>query len=1000
MPSTVAFKKAYAGLNPRQKEAVDAIDGPVMVIAGPGTGKTTVLTVRIAAILERTDTPAEGILALTFTEAAAAQLRRRLAELVGPDAYRVAIGTFHGFCNGVIRDHPEAFPALAGSEALDDPSRIALVTDLIARTDGVTLLCPPNAPDLYVRAALSAIQTLKREDVPPSRIAVIAAAQIARIENADDLRHEKGAHAGKVKGKYQEELGRAAKLAELALLYGAYENALRELHRYDYEDMVTEVARALERDETLRLTLQEQYQYLLVDEHQDTNNAQNRIVELLASFWEKPNLFVVGDSKQAIFRFQGASLENFLYFREKFRDVRLVSLDRNYRSTQSIIAAAESVRPSETPLSGRAGSAPLNVLALSDEYAERFAVADTVRGWLASGTQGHEIAVLVRENDNAAALGDILAKAGIPHETASDIDAFGDPLVAQLLHILEAVVSFGDAGALLKAIAMPVLGIDPLDQYRLSAVARESDLFTAVSGRTGLRKVDVTGPERLSDVLQRLKQWSARRAVPEALSVLEDVVRQSGILAAAVSDPSSSDRLAKLHAVYDLLRDRVTKEPDTTLESFVAHLQFMRGAGIGLPATGAAGRPGRVRIMTAHKSKGLEFDRVLIAHASDSHWGGRARRDLLPLPPEVFGREGRVAPVADADDDDERNLFYVALTRARHEVVITYAQRDDAGREQLMSRFVGDIKPELLAHPDTADLESGWASRRDLVWQERIPLTPDADDRAFLRGLFLEHPFSVTALNNYLACPWRYFYSSLLRIPEAPAFALSYGNALDRALTDFFEGIRTGRKPRMSDLLAALALHVRKSPLAERERAAALERGTRALTAWYDHSHASWHANIINQLRVPAVPLRLDDGTEFMLTGKMDRVDLNPEGVVVVDYKTGKPKSRAEIAGTTKNADGNYWRQLVFYRLLLDRYQKGKYRMRTGVLDFVEPDSRGKLHREVFEISDAAVTELEGQLKRVAGDILNLAFWNARCDDTDCDYCSLRNIVEKKRPVH
>jgi DNA helicase-2/ATP-dependent DNA helicase PcrA len=545
---------------------------------------------------------------------------------------------------------------------------------------------------------------------------------------------------------------------------------------------------------------------------------------------------------------------------------------------------------------------------------------------------------------------------------------------------------------------MPVLGVEPLDQHRLAVAGRTEDVFALVSSRARLRKAGITRPEPLDDAVRLLRRWAAAGPAPEALPALEAVVRESGILTAAVSVPSAADSLAKLHALYDLLRRIVARDPAASLRQFVEHLRFMRQTGIGLTATGASGRPGRVRILTAHKSKGLEFDRVVIAHAADGHWGGRGRRSLLRLPPEVFGREGRAAPAED-EDGDERNLFYVALTRARHEVAITYAQRDDAGREQLVSRFVGDIKPTLVSHPDTAPMESGWASRRDLVWAERSGAPPADADRTFIREQFLSQPFSVTALNSYLTCPWKYFYSSLLRIPEAPAFALLYGTAVDRALTDFFEGIRTGAKPLKRKLLELFGSHVRHQPFTERERSAALERGNRSLSSWYDHAHASWHPRIINQLRVPAVPLGLDDGSELLLTGKMDRVDLAPDGVTVIDYKTGKPKSRRAILGETKDADGGYWRQLVFYRLLLDRWQKGKYRMRAGVLEFVEPDDRGKFHREAFEVTGGHVAELEQRIRAVAADILNLAFWNTRCDDADCDYCQLRNLVEKKKAV-
>jgi DNA helicase-2/ATP-dependent DNA helicase PcrA len=992
------FELLYGQLNTRQREAVDAIEGPVMVIAGPGTGKTKILTLRIAKILASTDTPPEAILALTFTESGAAEMKGRLAAIIGTDAYRVSVTTFHAFCNSVILDYPESLGSLAGAASITEADQAVLLQNLIDSSEGVEVLRPANAPDLYLKAVIGSINTLKREGISPERLRALADADEHGVMEAEDLYHEKGAHKGKMKGAYQDQLKQITKLRELALLYGRYQEQLREERLYDYSDMVMEVARALEADENLRLMLQERHQYILVDEHQDTNNAQNRVIELLASFWERPNLFVVGDAKQAIYRFQGASLENFLYFKTLYPDVKLIELEHNYRSSQLILDAAEGVRPTGGGgLTANAPheNAPISVLALSGPDVQYWTVARHIAARLQSGTRPEEIAVLARDNADAVAVAEFLRRLGVPHSVSTQQDVMADPYLHQLIRIIDAVRQFGQAGPLLEALHAPVLDVEPLDLYKLSAFCRGGrNPYDVMRSAALMHEAGIDSAYRMQHVASMLSQWSRAASQPRAAETLEAIVRESGVLAAIVADDEAPDTLTRLHTLYDMLRSHVQRNRSLTLLQFSEHLEFLRSRGIALSTGSGAPLPGRVRVMTAHKSKGLEFDYVYIVDATDGHWGSRQRRQLIHLPLSVFFKSSRAVADADHAGDEERNLFYVALTRARRQVVVAYSQRDIGGAELLPTQYLTDIRAALLEYPDTAVFESEWVAEGTIRYRGAPAQTPQSSDKVFLNELFDRQGLSVTAVNNYLTCPWRYFYTNLLRIPEAPAFALMYGNAVDRALQEYFDLLKDGTRGTKDDLLTLFEGFVRHQPFQQVEFDAALLRGRSALERYFDTYHASWHGNIINQLRVPAV--ELSDGV--MVNGKIDKVEfLDASGsVLVIDYKTGKPKSRNQILGMVKDGDGNYFRQLVFYRMLLDRYQDGKYRMKQGCIDFVEPDTRGKMHREFFDISPEAVVALEAEVMRVAGEIRELSFWSRRCGDRNCAYCPLRDLMEKK----
>lgn len=1015
MPTTAEFDTQYRQLNTRQREAVDAIDGPVMVIAGPGTGKTTILTLRIANILARTDTPPEAVLALTFTESGAAEMKGRLADIIGHDAYRVPVTTFHAFCNTIIQEYPESFGPLAGAASMAEADQAVILQELIDATSGLELLRPVNAPDLYLKAVLGTIKTLKMEGVSPEQLAAIAKDEGETVMSADDLYNETGAYKGKMKGVYADELKQVAKLTELSVLYQAYQDALRSRRLYDYDDMVNEVARALEGDEQLRMILQEKHHYILVDEHQDTNNAQNRVIEQLASFWERPNLFIVGDAKQAIYRFQGASLENFLYFKELYPDVKLIELEHNYRSSQLILDAAQGIRPSAgegLQTKTTHANAPIRILSLSSPESQYFTVARSIHRQLESGVAPEEIAVLYRDNADGLALAEYLDRMGVAYGISSQADALTDRYLHQLILILDVLRQFGDAAPLYLLLHAPVLKVDPLDLYKLMDFCRKGrNPFDVMRSTALMHEAGIDGAQRLQQLSAQLASWSQKAAQPQAAGVLEEIVRESCVLAAILADNTAMDSLDKLHALYNMLISHVQRDRTLTLSKFAAHLEFLRARGIAVSAGIGGMLPGRVRLMTVHKSKGLEFDFVYLIDCVDGHWGARTRRQLLKLPQTVFLKAG-AASVPQETDDEERNLFYVALTRARKEVVITMSQTTAANGQLLPARYISDIRPELVERVDTAAYEKEWTASSSVRFEQPKNQTPQSADIAYLNELFIRQGLSVTALNHYLTCPWSYFYTSLLRIPEAPVFALMYGNAVDRALTEYFDRLVAGTKGSQTDLIGLFEQFISHQPLQATDLQTALVRGRKALGGYYEKYHPSWHGNIINQLRIPAVSL--DD--KLTINGKIDKVELldGSGAVLVTDYKTGKPKSRAQIEGTVKDGDGNYFRQLTFYKLLLDRWRpgegspggtsggiaSGKYRMQKGVIDFVEPTDAGSYRREEFAVTAEHVKELEVTIRRVASEILSLSFWNTRCDDRDCQYCPLRDLMTVGPVVH
>lgn len=993
MATTEIFEQLYRELNTAQREAVDAIDGPVMVIAGPGTGKTKILTLRIANILARTDTPPEAILALTYTVNGAAEMQHRLAGIIGEIAYRIPITTFHGLCDAVIHEHPEHFRSLSGRRIAEDSDRRRIMEELFRVGDGLDLLASFGDEPYYLSHSLRAIESLKTEGISADKLQDILSVQERNIRDADDLYHDKGRAKGKVKAEYTKELERIARLRELITLYRHYETALINEKLYDYSDMITHVRDALEHDEDFRLLLQEQYQYLLVDEHQDTNSAQNRIVELLSGFFDRPNLFIVGDEKQAIYRFQGASLGNFMYFRNRFKDVQLITLVENYRSGQHILDAAHGVRASLKPLVAQ-GNAPVSRVATveaSSVDAEYFIVGRLLQQSIESGTAPEQIAVLYRNNADGQELAGYLARMGVPHALEASLNLFDDEDVGRLMLLLEAVVDYGSPGALYPALYVPWLKVVPLDVFKLTGFCgRERNPYDVIASAKLMSEAHIAEPEALLRISRMLAHWQAAAKQDNTEDALALIIRDSGCLDALIQHPRGDEKLAKLRSLYDVARHLVHGNRTTTLNDLTTHLGYIRDNGIKL-AVSAPRKPGKVRLMTAHSAKGLEFDEVYIIDAYEGHWPSKHPASPLKLPPAIYALTGAIE-TEDEADSDERNLFYVALTRTRRHATICWPSHNRDGNALERTRYVSLIDSNLVTTTDVSAFESDYAANGQIRFTAPMQTGPDLSDKVYLNELFIRQGLSVTALNNYLTCPWQYFYRNLVRIPEPSNIHLMYGNAVDRALERFFGLRNTGEQVDESRLIALFEETAHEQPFAEHELKRALEKGRVSLIGWYTKWHAGWPSRSDHQVKISGIMVPGIEGAT--INGKLDKVEyLDDTRVNIIDYKTGKPKSRNQIIGATKNSNGEYLRQLTFYRVLMDHWKDGRYQMEQGMIDFIDPDDRGNYHKEQFIITKKDADELMEQIAGVCKEIVDLAFWDRRCDDKDCRYCALRTLI-------
>ncbi|HUY05166.1 MAG TPA: ATP-dependent DNA helicase [Candidatus Paceibacterota bacterium] len=963
MATTEAFEEAYQKLNKKQKEAVDTIYGPVMVVAGPGTGKTQMLALRIGNILQKsTGTKPDELLALTFTESAVAALRTRLASFIGGAAYRVRIHTFHGFAQSILELRPDLFPRIAEGAQLGEVRGMALMEELLDAGSYTKIRSPKN-PHRSARDLLAFMSKLKQEHYAPEQyLAELTQALEAVLADPDRV-HESGRYAGQEKGEYRIRRERLEKHIEVAHLFRAYQDALEKESLYDYEDLINEAVRGLESDEGFRAQVGERSQFVLADEHQDANPAQNRLLELISDFDGSPNLFIVGDEKQAIYRFQGASLTSFFSLKEKYPDMRVISLDENYRSRSQILAAAHdliapapvpdaALRPELAAVRGAGGAVEEVVCDTPRE--EREAICAHIRELYAGGVPYDDIAILTKKNADVLALAESLRQAGIPEDHASaEISALSHPVVVLFIALIRALTDLSQDAALARAFFLPGLPMPLAERMRL--------LGTPRAGKPLVKVLEEQGTSELRAWVRHMKKLAEEMSATPVVAWLARLASESGFVAGVLTLAESEDAYEAYQGFMEEAALLAREKPSATALDLLARLALIEKHE--LRVRRARTKHAGVRLMTVHGAKGLEFPHVIIAHATDEKW--------------LRGKSDEFSLLLEKEDDehDVRRLLYVAITRARDGVLITRAEVTDEDSAQTPLRFVADMAAHVSAGASAS------AAPEAAPYEARTILEP-----GFLKERLLARGFSPTGFNNYVQSPWQYYFRTLLQLPDAPTLPMLFGTAVHAGLKAYADALKSGGGS-VESAITAFHTELAHMPLVALDRQELAKKGEEALSAYLAQESVGMAS--VHESEFPlAVSLAVPGVGDVPLKGMLDRLDMKSDGTVaVIDYKTGKARSENDIKGLTKSSDGGYYRQLVFYKLLLDR--DGRYTMSEAALHFVEPDEKGKCVTRAFTITDAEVAALEAELITAAQRIADGSAFTATCDPESCDYCDL-----------
>ena len=1029
LKTTEEFERAYQQLNPNQKLAVDTIDGPVMVVAGPGTGKTQVLTARIANILQRTDTDPSAVLALTFTESAAKNMRKRLVDMIGKTGYYVHINTFHAFCSQVIHNNPEYFPIDADSQPLTELERYDLFEQLIDQSD-LEKLKPLNAPYLYLRYIVKAISDLKREGVSPDEFEEIIEAQVSEFEQDQEEM---------TKTERRKQQKNIDKHQDLLQLYRAYQQRLRQKQRYDFDDMIALVVEAFENEELLLQEYQERLHYFLVDEYQDTNTAQNQVVDLLASYWAErggqANIFVVGDPNQSIFRFQGASVENMLGFVNRYEQAKVIPLKKGYRCPQELYNTAshlishnqllnadeadedQDLQPAadqdryqhvlgllnQTLDSTTGEGEPIKVFQAPVQTLETVYVAEQIKDLIESGVNPSEIAVLYRYNSDEELMAQALEKWGIRHEIDGGDDLLKSELINQLLSFFQVLLDLRrseEDETLFAVMQYDWFDLDRLAVMKLGRIAgkeRCSILDLLDYGYDYLlehqydRIISKPEFEQAAAFHARLYEWSQLDLTDTFTHWFEVVLKESGFIDWMQQQPNRIEILNQVNSLYNEVKSLVSQDHKFKLDDFMRTIEVMQEHRLKINVEDLNIREDAVHLSTVHKAKGQEWDYVFVIHCVDKKWGNPYNREMLPLPEGILQN----TDVSKKErNEDERRVFYVAITRAKKQVVITYPEtvvEENRTQEKFASQFLTEVG-EVDQVKAKQLLEQADQHLTKLIEPEPQRVAA-ADENKFFQELVSNFKLSVTALNSYLRTPKDFVENTLLRVPRAKPRPMIFGTAVHKALEAMFSRYQQqGEKPEQDFLLDQFEQTLRKEVLTEDDFADLLDHGREVLANYYQQTQS-------DQPEVMEVERYFGSGwsrtildDNIYLSGRIDRVDWvdrQEKTVRVIDYKTGKNKTKGYIEGQTKSAGlsereqqlpdsikGPYKRQLLFYKLLTQLDRSFNPNVVEGVFDFIEPYDKasGRLKPRNFKLHQEDVDDLKDLIREVMAEIRSLEF--------------------------
>ncbi|HEY0979859.1 MAG TPA: ATP-dependent DNA helicase [Candidatus Paceibacterota bacterium] len=969
------FGEAYKTLNTKQKQAVDAIEGPVMVIAGPGTGKTQVLSLRIANILTKTDTPPDGILCLTFTNAGVKAMRERLMRYIGPAALRVKVNTFHSFALSLIEEFYHALDYDMVPMLLEDTSTVALFDELLHMREWHHVR-PRSNPSMYFRDLKSLISTLKRDRITPAAFIESIEREMETLRNDPASISSRGETKGQIKKDVEKKLESFERSLEAGAFYALYEEVKNERGLIDYNDVLEHLVKLVEVSDDVRDTIRERYLYVLVDEHQDSSGIQNEFLRLVWADTEQPNLFVVGDDRQLIYGFGGASLSHFEAFTRGFGEVALITLTENYRSTQTVLDMAEALLQSdmaEGKLTGNTLEAhSLKLVEASYPRDEIILAGLFMQEKIAAGTDSNDCAILVPKNRQVKSAMQTLRDMGLPVAASTTLQLFELPEAQSLLNVLRVVANPFDSVSLVHSLLDPLSSIPPLIAHRFLSAHKKPTLETLLQSED----------EPVHKWAMSISVWLSVAQTTDAYGLIQHIAEDCFLVAEA-GDDVVRRRVEIVRTFLHLALSQSERGTKVTVSDFLSFIARLEEYNEDIPlAVFGAGHG--IKVLTLHGSKGLEFDAVWIAHMDERSLMG-SKRQAFALPEDLLKEE------ALHDESVKKRELYVAITRAKRFCTISSARHSYSGADQVLASVVSALPSELFEKSTAEESEALILSTAPRLYIDAVP--PEKTEthdvlQELVREEYAKRRVSVTMLNNFFECTWKWYFRNLLQLPEPENESLHVGTVVHGAIEAVLKNGVVG----LEETIETLAL--REARYDEVHASRLVAQATPIVNSWIKTTLPDIVAPYSTERALSYVD---PDFAHLTLFGKIDLVEeIITDEVRVTDWKTGSTKTKADIEKVDEEGRMSaYLRQLAMYSYLLQGMTRDNTSVSESRLVFLEAKAGDKNAIVSRRIAGEEVAKLRQDI-RDYDELAKTGAWMARpCraklyrEGDVCEYCAM-----------
>lgn len=1012
------FDSEYAKLNEAQKQAVESIYGPVMVVAGPGTGKTQIIGLRTANIILKTGVNPENILITTFTEAWVVAIRERLVRFLWNEAYKVNVSTIHSFSQEVIKTFPEKFIEYKAGTPIDQVETLEvfkwIINDLYEKNK-LEALVTAYDKYFYLRDISMRINTLKQEWVTLAKLKILTKKQ-------KEIYSEELSEIKPTLKKYETTKEKQAKhiqkLEELYEIFSEYNSTLRYLNKYDFSDMINFVLEKLETDNELKHHYAEQFQFIMLDEYQDTNNAQNMIIDHILSVTdEKPNIMTVWDDDQSIYRFQWANIENMLDFSHKYSDTQFIVLEHNYRSTQAILdLSSVLIDNNEERLSKKISTIDKqltaswaykddmtrpNLFRAASDIEERQFILDNISKLLSEWISPNEISIIVRWNREVKTWTDLLLQNNIEAESKLKTDILKSQYIDFILKYLELIQNpYANENALIDIMRSKLVDIHPIDLLTINRALYIENYSKKINvtmidfllDEVSLEKLPLRNKTELINFRDFIINSSQDLWTISFVEFFNNFIETTGIIK-YVEINWNFDDVEDIYTLFNKIKDWNTVDKEFNIEKLLSKISLHNEYNFSIARQILKKHQNWVQVLTAHWSKWLEYDYVFIPGLYTGNWEWKRVIDRLKLPTWIAWEWLQESSFNQIEED--RRLFFVAATRARKSLTLSYPAGIGT-KPLLQSSFVEEItwqydeKQFKWEITDCAEM-----IQNDLRWD----LIEYSDLEFDYIIEFLEnYKLSPSDLNVFLEDPFQFLQRVIYKYPFLDNKFTIFGKVYHRTLELFYLKYKHEQKlPEKDYLTVTFSMLLKQEILTPDEFSELYEKGIEWLEWYYDLYKSSSREPILLEYSLRRKNIIFEWVPLTWTIDKIEKVWISSENsiwesgqmwffkdrVALVDYKTGSAKSLGQIKWTDRYwnkkddpSEWKYFRQLMFYKLLCenDREFMDSFEIWSLALDFVEWKKWNYKFVEV-DISEEEFEEFKTTVTKAWSEITDINFW-------------------------